>query len=46
MDVRDAADLHLLAMTRPEGAGQRFLAAADRAMTLQVRTRRHCSVCD
>jgi len=27
VDVRDVADLHLLAMTRPEAAGQRFLAA-------------------
>ena len=26
VDVRDVADLHLLAMTRPEAAGERFLA--------------------
>ena len=28
VDVRDAADLHLLAMTAPEAAGQRYIAAA------------------
>jgi len=28
VDVRDVADLHVLAMTRPEAAGQRFIAAA------------------
>jgi nucleoside-diphosphate-sugar epimerase len=28
VDVRDVASLHLLAMTRPEAAGQRFLAVA------------------
>ena len=28
VDVRDVADLHLLAMTRPEAAGERFLAVA------------------
>jgi len=27
VDVRDVADLHILAMTRPEAAGQRFIAA-------------------
>ena len=36
VDVRDAASLHLLAMTRPEAAGERFLGTAD-SMTLQVR---------
>ena len=36
VDVRDAADLHLLAMTRPEANGERFLAVADGTMTLQV----------
>ncbi|MDH2425910.1 NAD-dependent epimerase/dehydratase family protein [Sphaerisporangium sp. TRM90804] len=29
VDVRDLADLHVLAMTRPEAAGQRFLAAGE-----------------
>lgn len=29
VDVRDVADLHLLAMTRPEAAGQRFLSVSD-----------------
>jgi nucleoside-diphosphate-sugar epimerase len=28
VDVRDVADLHLLAMTRPEAAGERFLCTA------------------
>lgn len=28
VDVRDVADLHLLAMTRPEAKGERFLAVA------------------
>jgi nucleoside-diphosphate-sugar epimerase len=28
VDVRDVADLHLLAMTRPEAAGERYLAVA------------------
>ena len=28
VDVRDVADLHLLAMTRPEAAGERFVCAA------------------
>jgi len=32
VDVRDAADLHLLAMTRPEAAGLRFIAAAGDAL--------------
>jgi dihydroflavonol-4-reductase len=34
VDVRDVADLHLLAMIRPEAAGQRFLAIAGRSMWL------------
>jgi nucleoside-diphosphate-sugar epimerase len=29
IDVRDIADLHMLAMTRPEAAGERFLATAN-----------------
>jgi nucleoside-diphosphate-sugar epimerase len=29
VDVRDVADLHIRAMTAPEAAGQRFIAAAD-----------------
>jgi nucleoside-diphosphate-sugar epimerase len=29
IDVRDVADLHLLAMTRPEAAGERFLATTN-----------------
>lgn len=29
VDVRDAAQLHLLAMTHPQAAGERFLAVAD-----------------
>ena len=33
VDVRDVAELHLLAMTRPEAAGQRFLATAGDAMS-------------
>jgi len=32
VDVRDVADLHLLAMTRPEAAGERFLAIAGRSL--------------
>jgi dihydroflavonol-4-reductase len=35
VDVRDVADLHLRAMTNPSASGERFLAAADEAMTLQ-----------
>lgn len=31
VDVRDVADLHLKAMTAPEAAGQRFIAAGDYA---------------
>jgi dihydroflavonol-4-reductase len=33
VDVRDVASLHLLAMTRPEAAGERFLAVAGPPMT-------------
>ncbi|MBM9503245.1 aldehyde reductase [Streptomyces sp. KK5PA1] len=33
VDVRDAADLHLRAMTRPEAAGRRFIAAAGDAVS-------------
>lgn len=33
VDVRDVAMLHLLAMTRPEAAGQRFIATAGDAMS-------------
>ena len=29
VDVRDVADLHIRAMTAPEAAGQRFIAAGD-----------------
>jgi dihydroflavonol-4-reductase len=32
VDVRDVADLHLLAMTRPEANGQRFLASSGPAL--------------
>lgn len=34
VDVRDVADLHVLAMTRPEAAGERFLAISGDFMTL------------
>lgn len=34
VDVRDVADLHLTAMTHPDAAGHRFLAAAGRPVTL------------
>jgi nucleoside-diphosphate-sugar epimerase len=34
VDVRDVADLHLLAMTRPEAKGERFLAVAGNFMSL------------
>jgi nucleoside-diphosphate-sugar epimerase len=43
VDVRDVADLHILAMTAPEAAGQRFIAAgsfgwlADLAILLRAR---------
>lgn len=35
VDVRDVADLHLRAMTRPEAKGERFLAVAGGSMTMQ-----------
>jgi nucleoside-diphosphate-sugar epimerase len=35
VDVRDVADLHLLAMTSPEAAGERFLAVAGEFMALR-----------
>ncbi len=35
VDVRDVASLHLLAMTRPEAKGERFLAVAGDFMTIQ-----------
>ena len=34
VDVRDVADIHLLAMTHPEAKGERFLAAADGVMSM------------
>lgn len=34
VDVRDVADLHLLAMTHERASGQRFLAVSGKAMTL------------
>jgi nucleoside-diphosphate-sugar epimerase len=36
VDVRDVADLHLRAMTAPEAAGQRFIAAGEFAWTAEV----------
>ncbi|WFR58888.1 aldehyde reductase [Anaerocolumna sp. AGMB13025] len=33
VDARDVADLHLLAMTRPEAAGERFLATSGENLT-------------
>ena len=35
VDVRDVADLHLLAMTDPEAAGERFLAVAGEFVSLR-----------
>ena len=35
VDVRDVADLHILAMLKPEAKGQRFLASAGSAMKLK-----------
>ena len=35
VDVRDVADLHLLAMTHPEAAGERFLAVAGQFVSLR-----------
>ncbi|MBB1200872.1 aldehyde reductase [Enterobacteriaceae bacterium 89] len=34
VDVRDVADLHVLAMTHPAANGERFLASAGKSMTL------------
>ncbi|MBJ7338540.1 aldehyde reductase [Mycolicibacterium sp.] len=34
VDVRDVADLHVMALTSPLAVGQRFLAAADQPVTL------------
>ncbi|MCI1986607.1 MAG: aldehyde reductase [Lactobacillus sp.] len=34
VDVRDVASLHLLAMTRPEAAGQRFLATTGETLSM------------
>jgi len=34
VDVRDVADIHLLAMVHPEAKGERFLAAADGVMSM------------
>jgi nucleoside-diphosphate-sugar epimerase len=36
VDVRDVADLHLLAMTRPEAKGERFLATAGLMTAMEV----------
>ncbi|MNP66038.1 hypothetical protein D3C76_1616850 [compost metagenome] len=37
VDVRDVAELHLLAMTRPEANGERFIASsAENLSTLEV----------
>lgn len=36
VDVRDVADLHIRAMTAPEAAGQRFIAAANHAWMADV----------
>lgn len=36
VDVRDVADLHLRAMTAPEAAGQRFIAAGDFAWMMDL----------
>jgi dihydroflavonol-4-reductase len=35
VDVRDVADLHLLAMTHPEAAGERFLAVAGEFVSIR-----------
>ncbi|MEO5685977.1 MAG: aldehyde reductase [Burkholderiaceae bacterium] len=35
VDARDVADLHLLAMTHPEAAGERFLALADEFVSIR-----------
>ena len=34
VDVRDVADIHLIAMVHPEAKGERFLAAADGVMSM------------
>jgi len=34
VDVRDVADLHLLAMTHPEASGERFLATTGQALSM------------
>ncbi|GAA0881988.1 aldehyde reductase [Sphingobacterium siyangense subsp. cladoniae] len=34
VDVRDVADLHLLAMTHPKAAGERFLATTGKALSM------------
>ena len=39
VDVRDCADLHLLAMTSPAAAGQRFLCSAGDFLTVQQMAR-------
>lgn len=39
VDVRDVADLHLLAMTRPEAAGERFLATTNQNLTYREEAR-------
>jgi nucleoside-diphosphate-sugar epimerase len=36
VDVRDVADLHLRAMTAPQAAGQRFIAAGDYAWMAEI----------
>ncbi|MBV8594567.1 MAG: NAD-dependent epimerase/dehydratase family protein [Caulobacteraceae bacterium] len=36
VDVRDVADLHILAMTAPEAAGERFIAAGDFAWMADI----------
>lgn len=36
VDVRDVASLHLLAMTRPEAAGQRFLATTGETLSMMT----------
>jgi nucleoside-diphosphate-sugar epimerase len=38
VDVRDVADLHIRAMTAPEAAGQRFIAAGDFAWMADIAT--------
>ncbi len=38
VDVRDLADLHVRAMTSPEAAGQRFLAAGDFVWMKEIAT--------